>query len=78
MSEFLEQLRQFKGQQQKTTTSAQTRTLPIFLAIRDDVASALAAGYAKKTIWEHMHEIGRAPFRYETFLKHVKTHITKN
>ncbi|MGB0129581.1 MAG: TraK family protein [Rhodocyclaceae bacterium] len=51
--------------------------LPAFLAARSDVIEAMAAGFAVKTIWEHMHEIGRIPFRYETFLKYVDRHITK-
>lgn len=47
-----------------------------FLAVRGDVIAAVAAGFALKTIWEHMRETGRIPFRYETFLKHVRRHIT--
>ena len=48
-----------------------------FMAARSDVKEAIEAGYALKIIWEHMHEIGRIPFRYETFLKYVRQHITK-
>ena len=47
-----------------------------FLAVRADVIEAVAAGFALKTIWEHLRETGRIPFRYETFLKHVSRHIT--
>lgn len=47
-----------------------------FLAVREEVKEAIAAGYALKTIWEHMHETGRVSFRYETFLRHVRRHIT--
>ena len=50
--------------------------LPAFMAARSDVMEAMAAGFALKIIWEHMHEIGRIPFRYETFLKYVHRHIT--
>ncbi|MGD8912801.1 MAG: TraK family protein [Candidatus Thiodiazotropha sp.] len=46
-----------------------------FMAARDDVKAAIDAGYAVKTIWEHMHETGNFPYRYETFLKHVRKHI---
>jgi hypothetical protein len=46
-----------------------------FIAARDDVKAAMDAGYALKTIWEHMNETGHFPFRYETFLKHVRKHI---
>ena len=47
-----------------------------FLAVRADVQEAIAAGYAVKTIWEHLNETGKIPYRYETFLKHVRRHIT--
>ena len=47
-----------------------------FLGVRADVQEAMAAGYALKTIWEHLHETGKIPYRYETFLKHVRQHIT--
>lgn len=47
-----------------------------FLAVRADVQEAIAAGYAVKTIWEHLHETGKIPYRYETFLKHVRRYIT--
>lgn len=50
--------------------------LAIFLALRFNVIEAMDAGYALKTIWEHMHETGRVPFRYETFLRHVRRYIT--
>ncbi|WP_419605606.1 TraK family protein [Thiolapillus sp.] len=46
-----------------------------FMAIREDVKAAIGAGYAQKTIWAHLHEIGKIPYRYETFLKHVRKHI---
>lgn len=47
-----------------------------FLAVRADVQEAITAGYAVKTIWEHLNETGKIPYRYETFLKHVRRHIT--
>ena len=46
------------------------------MAARADVKEAMEAGYALKIIWEHMRETGRIPFRYETFLKYVRQHIT--
>ncbi|WP_293645169.1 TraK family protein [Thiolapillus sp.] len=46
-----------------------------FMAVREDVKAAIEAGYAQKTIWAHLHEIGKIPYRYETFLKHVRKHI---
>lgn len=53
----------------------QDKNVVAFLAVRADVKEAMDAGYALKTIWEHMHEIGKIPYRYETFLKHVRRHI---
>lgn len=54
----------------------QDKNMVAFLAVRADVKAAVEAGYAFKTIWEHMHETGKLPYRYETFLKHVRRHIT--
>ena len=48
-----------------------------FLAVRADVIEAIAAGFALKTIWEFLRETDRIPFRYETFLKYVRRHITE-
>lgn len=53
----------------------QDKSLVAFLAVKDDISEAIAAGYALKTIWEHLHEKGTIPYRYETFLKHVKKQI---
>ena len=54
----------------------QDTNMVAFLAVRADVQEAMAAGYAVKTIWEHLHETGKIPYRYETFLKHVRRYIT--
>lgn len=61
---------------QRRGVLARGEYLPAFLAARSDVIEAMTAGFALKTIWEHMHEIGRIPFRYETFLKYVHRHIS--
>ncbi|EDC6278224.1 TraK family protein [Escherichia coli] len=53
----------------------QDKNVVAFLAVRADVKDAMDAGYALKTIWEHLHETGKIAYRYETFLKHVKRHI---
>ena len=42
-----------------------------FLAVRADVKAAIEAGYALKTIWEHMTETGKITYRYATFLKYA-------
>jgi hypothetical protein len=48
-----------------------------FMLARDDIIDAIEAGYYLKTIWGHMHETGRIPFRYETFLRYVRKYITR-
>ncbi|MDS6450612.1 TraK family protein [Xanthomonas perforans] len=62
--------------EQKTGRLTRKDYLPAFMAARLNVMEAMAAGFALKIIWEHMNEIGRIPFRYETFLKYVRQHIT--
>jgi hypothetical protein len=76
MSTFLEELAKWARGASQTTKPRRKETLAAFLAVREDVKEAIAAGYALKTIWEHMHETGRVSFRYETFLRHVRRHIT--
>ncbi len=76
MSTFLEELAKWATGTRQTTKPRRKETLAAFLAVRQDVEEAIAAGYALKTIWEHMHETGRVSFRYETFLRHVRRHIT--
>lgn len=76
MSTFLEELAKWAAGTRQTTKPRRKETLAAFLAVRQNVKEAIAAGYALKTIWEHMHETGRVSFRYETFLRHVRRHIT--
>lgn len=57
------------------TRRRQDKNVVAFLSVRADVKEAMGAGYALKTIWAHMHELGKIPYRYETFLKHVRRHI---
>lgn len=53
----------------------QDKHVVAFLAVKSDVQTALDAGYAMKTIWEHMKETDRLRCRYETFTQHVKRYI---
>ena len=62
--------------QQQTSQIKRRDYLAAFMAARADVKEAMEAGYALKIIWEYMRETGRIPFRYETFLKYVRQHIT--
>ena len=59
----------------KTERPCQDKHVVAFLAVRADVQAALDAGYAMKTIWEHMRESGRLQCRYETFTQHVRRYI---
>lgn len=58
-----------------TKQPRQDRHVIAFLAVKEDVKSALDAGYSMKTIWEYMQETGRIATRYETFTLHVKRYI---
>lgn len=57
------------------TRPRQDKNVVAFLAIKEDVRSAIEAGYSKLTIWEHLHEVGKIPYLYETFLKHIRRHL---
>lgn len=76
MSMFLEGLVEWEKKSRKATKPRRKETQTAFLAVREDVKDAAAAGYALKTIWEHMHETSRLSYRYETFLRHVRKYIT--
>lgn len=73
---YLDELAALLELKQQTSQIKRRDYFAAFMAARSDVKEAIEAGYALKIIWEHMHEIGRIPFRYETFLKYVRQHIT--
>ncbi|MFL9951960.1 TraK family protein [Paraburkholderia nemoris] len=73
---FPVELAAWVARRSQTAKLKRKESLAAFLAVRADVIEATAAGYALKTIWEHMRETGRVSFRYETFLKYVRRHIT--
>ncbi|WP_196483141.1 TraK family protein [Burkholderia cepacia] len=72
---FSDELATWVAARRHTAKHKRNEYLVAFLAVRDDVIEATAAGYALKTIWEHMRATGRVSFRYETFLKYVRRHI---
>lgn len=53
-----------------------TVNVAAFLAVRDDVQAAFDAGFPMKAVWAHLTSQGRLSCHYETFLKHVRRHIT--
>jgi hypothetical protein len=59
----------------EATRARQDKNLVAFLALKSDVQAAMDAGYSLLTIWEHLHDKSKLPYRYETFLKHVRRHI---
>ncbi len=75
MASFVEQLAERVKKRQRERRQ-QDAAVVAFLAAKSDIAEAIAAGFSLKTIWEFLHEQGRIPYRYETFLKHVKRFIT--
>ena len=48
-----------------------------FLAVQEDVRSALSAGHSMRTIWRNLRELGRIGFSYNTFRIYVDRHISK-
>lgn len=71
---YTDQLAEWVKKREKSRPR-QDKGLVAFIAVKEDITEAIDAGYALKTIWEHLHETGKIPYRYETFLKHVKKHI---
>ena len=55
----------------------QDKNLAAFLAVKTDVEAALKARFPVKTIWAHLRSTERICCRYETFLTHVRQHITE-
>lgn len=54
----------------------QDKNLAAFLAAKPDIEAAIAAHFPVKTVWAHLRATERIACRYETFLTHVKRHIT--
>jgi hypothetical protein len=53
------------------------KNLVAFHAVRDDVRTALEAGFATKTIWAHMRANARISYGYDTFRFYVNRFIKK-
>jgi phytoene/squalene synthetase len=71
---YTEELAQWVNKRQ-ASRARQDKNVVAFLALKRDVQAAMDAGYSLLTIWEHLHDKGKLPYRYETFLKHVRRHI---
>ena len=46
-----------------------------FLTVKDDVKTALDAGYPMSVVWEHMSDSGKLKCSYKTFFRHVHRYI---
>ncbi|EBM5962846.1 DNA-processing protein [Salmonella enterica] len=75
---YLADLQEWVSKKKGLNSSSANTARVVFLAIRDDVKSAIDAGYSLTTIWEHMHETGRVTTTYETFRRHVKRYIREH
>lgn len=74
---FEQELAAWIAERQRSDKLKRRESIAVFLGVKSDVIEAQAAGFSLKTIWSHMHETGRLNFRYETFLKYVRRHITE-
>lgn len=51
------------------------RNLVAFLAVRDEVREAVAAGYSVAAIWRNLHAKKRIEVCYETFRRNVNRYV---
>lgn len=75
MSDILEKIAQWVKEGGNSPDSTKRDTRAEFIAVQADVKVAIDAGYAYRTIWEHMRETKRLSCRYETFLRYVRKFI---
>lgn len=61
----------------RRAATTRNRNLVAFLAVRDDVCAAIAAGYNVKTIWSNLHESKRIAVSYSAFRRYVKRFATQ-
>jgi hypothetical protein len=58
--------------QKVSASSGRRHHRAIFIAMHDEIAEALGAGYTLKAIWELLREEGRLAMSYATFRAHCK------
>lgn len=49
-----------------------TRNRASFLRYRDEIFSALTAGWSMRKVWRVLHDDGRISFSYSVFAQYVK------
>ncbi|MGZ4823085.1 MAG: TraK family protein [Terriglobales bacterium] len=70
---YSEELANWAAQRRQPVRRARNKIA--FLAVKADVAEALAKGWPVKTIWDHMRELKRIDCSYSSFLDHVTRYI---
>ena len=53
----------------------QNKCIVEFIAAKNDITEAIAAGHTLYSIWEHMKETGKISSGYQTFVKHTKKYL---
>ncbi|MGL4733615.1 MAG: TraK family protein [Enterovibrio sp.] len=72
MPSFVDNLEKWVNQQNKKSKAKRLDALTVeFLAVKNDVILAVAAGYSIKTIWLFLKERGKVQSSYETFRRNV-------
>ena len=46
-----------------------------FLAVKDDVKTALDSGYSMRVVWKYMQDVGKLKCSYTAFCSHVRRYI---
>lgn len=49
-----------------------------FLALKKDIHQAMNDGYTAKDVWEFLHERGRMPIKYRTFIDYVNRYLQES
>lgn len=78
-SDYVNELEKWvKKRDESTKKKRLDKNLVAFLSIKNDIETALNAGYSMSIIWENLKDKGTLTCRYETFRRYVKSHITEN
>ncbi len=73
-AKYSELLREWIKQREATRRD---KNLVEFLAVREDIETALGDGFPVRTIWRNMRESRRVSFGYDSFLNYVNRHIRR-
>ena len=73
-AKYSELLREWVKQREATRRD---KNLVEFLAVREDIQTALRDGFPVRTIWKNMRESRRVSFGYDSFLNYVNRQIRR-